>query len=192
MGCAPWGRAGACGTSRLARRAMAREWRGFRPTTVIRGRLEHAWHRKTKPTTSRRGRKTSSLQHGAMGAGTDTEPLSLLRDDGADDHQDGSMASGLGKLQSHLRVTTSPANADPVGGNPAAWRGPHRERSGPPPRLAVEGRSSGHGPMLPISDVDKVKPMLLPHRGGPWPRAPPRAWAPLSPGRKQGCGSHHT
>ena len=28
--------------------------------------------------------------------------------------------------------------------------------------------------------------------GGPWPRAPSRAWAPLSPGIKQGCGSHHT
>ena len=59
------------------------------------------------------------------------------------------------------------------------------ERSGPPPRLAVEGRSSGHGPMLPISDVDDVKPMLLacfPTGGVPWPRAPSRAWAPLSPG----------
>ena len=43
------------------------------------------------------------------------------------------------------------------------------ERSGPPPRLAVEGRSSGHGPMLPISDVDYVKSMLLPHEG--WPMA---------------------
>ena len=26
----------------------------------------------------------------------------------------------------------------------------------------------------------------------PWPRAPPRAWAPLSPAIKQGCGSYHT
>ena len=30
-------------------------------------------------------------------------------------------------------------------------------------------RSSGHGPMLPISDVDYAKPMLLPHGG--WPMA---------------------
>ena len=30
----------------------------------------------------------------------------------------------------------------------------------------------------------------FPTGGGPWPRAPPRAWAPLSPGRKQGCSSH--
>ena len=35
------------------------------------------------------------------------------------------------------------AEADPVGGYPDAWLEPHRERSGPPPRLAVEGRSSG-------------------------------------------------
>ena len=32
----------------------------------------------------------------------------------------------------------------------------------------------------------------FPTGGGPWPRAPSRAWAPLSPGIKQGCGSHHT
>ena len=34
------------------------------------------------------------------------------------------------------------------------------ERSGPPPRLAVEGRSSGHGPMLPISDVDTINKLV--------------------------------
>ena len=56
------------------------------------------------------------------------------------------------------------------------------DRSGPPPRLAVEGRSSGHGPMLPISDVDYESPCCFPTGGGPWPRAPSRAWAPLSPG----------
>ena len=52
------------------------------------------------------------------------------------------------------------------------------ERSGPPPRLAVEGRSANgatdrpptDGPMLLISDVTYVKPIvLLPHGG--WPMA---------------------
>ena len=62
--------------------------------------------------------------------------------------------------------------------------GPTGERSGPPPRLAVEGRSSGHGPMLPISDVTYIKSMLASPRGGPWPRAPSRAWA--LPGDKTG------
>ena len=56
------------------------------------------------------------------------------------------------------------------------------ERSGPPPRLAVEGRSSGHGPMLPISDVDYVKPMLL------WPMAtgPVSRLGSFEPGAKTG------
>ena len=46
--------------------------------------------------------------------------------------------------------------------------GPTGERSGPPPRLAVEGRSSGHGLTRPISDVNYVKPMLLrPMAAGP-------------------------
>ena len=53
-----------------------------------------------------------------------------------------------------------------------------RERSGSPPRLAVEGQSSEHGPMLPISDVDYVKPMLLPHEGWPMDGRGPR----LAPG----------
>ena len=35
--------------------------------------------------------------------------------------------------------------------------GPTGERSGPPPRLAVEGRSSGHGLTHPISDVTYLK-----------------------------------
>ena len=46
------------------------------------------------------------------------------------------------------------------------------ERSGPPPRLAVEGRSSGHGLTHPISDVDYIKPMLLPHMHSPQARHP--------------------
>ena len=41
------------------------------------------------------------------------------------------------------------------------------ERSGPPPRLAVEGQSSGHGPMLSISDVTYVKSMCETHGRGP-------------------------
>ena len=76
---------------------------------------------------------------------------------------------------------------DPVGGNPAAWRGPHiGERSGPPPNLAVEGRSSGHGLMLPISDVDKVKPMLLPHGGWPMAAGPASRLGSVEPGEKTG------
>ena len=60
------------------------------------------------------------------------------------------------------------------------------ERSGPPPRLAVEGRSSGHGPMLPISDVDKVKPMLLPHGGWPMAAGPASRLGSIEPGDKTG------
>ena len=60
------------------------------------------------------------------------------------------------------------------------------ERSGPPPRLAVEGRSSGHGPMLPISDVDKVKPMLLPHGGWPMAAGPASRLGSVEPGDKTG------
>ena len=33
---------------------------------------------------------------------------------------------------------------------------------------------------------DAAKFLHFPTGGGPWPRAPPRAWAPLSPGIKQG------
>ena len=52
--------------------------------------------------------------------------------------------------------------------------------------------------MLPISDVDYVKPMQFPHEG--WPNGPcAMAAGPVSrlgsfssPGIKQGCGSHHT
>ena len=64
--------------------------------------------------------------------------------------------------------------------------GPTGERSGPPPRLAVEGRSSGHGPMLPISDVDKVKPMLLPHGGWPMAAGPVSRLGSFEPGDKTG------
>ena len=64
--------------------------------------------------------------------------------------------------------------------------GPTGERSGPPPRLAVEGRSSGHGPMLPISDVDKVKPMLLPHGGWPMAAGPASRLGSIEPGEKTG------
>ena len=64
--------------------------------------------------------------------------------------------------------------------------GPTGERSGPPPRLAVEGRSSGHGPMLPISDVDKVKPMLLPHGGWPMAAGPASRLGSIEPGDKTG------
>ena len=47
--------------------------------------------------------------------------------------------------------------------------------------------------MLPISDVDKVKPMLLPHGGWPMAAGPAsRLGSASSPGIKQGCGSHHT
>ena len=77
---------------------------------------------------------------------------------------------------------------------PAAWRGASQgERSGPPPRLAVEGRSNGHGPMLPISDVTYVKPMLLPHGGWPMAAGPvSRLGSCWSLGIKPGCGSNHT
>ena len=64
--------------------------------------------------------------------------------------------------------------------------GPTGERSGPPPRLAVEGRSSGHGPMLRISDVDKVKPMLLPHGGWPMAAGPASRLGSIEPGDKTG------
>ena len=49
------------------------------------------------------------------------------------------------------------------------------ERSDPPPRLAVEGQLSGHGPTLLISDVYYIMPMLLPHGGWPMAAGPPRA-----------------
>ena len=41
------------------------------------------------------------------------------------------------------------------------------ERSGPPPRLAVAGRSSGHGPMHLTSDVTYLKTMCETHGRGP-------------------------
>ena len=66
------------------------------------------------------------------------------------------------------------------------------ERSGPPPRLAVEGRSNGHGLTHSISDVDYVKPMLLPHGGWPMAAGPASRLGSQSPGIKQGRGSHHT
>ena len=80
----------------------------------------------------------------------------------------------------------SPAEADPVGGTLLLGAGPTGERSGPPPRLAVEGRSSGHGPMLPISDVDYVKPMLLPHGGWPMAAGPVSRLDSFEPGDKTG------
>ena len=47
--------------------------------------------------------------------------------------------------------------------------------------------------MLPISDVTYVKPMLLPHGGWPMAAGPvSRLGSFLSPGIKQGCGTHHT
>ena len=67
--------------------------------------------------------------------------------------------------------------------------GPTGERSGPPPRLAVAGRgrrSNGHGPMLPISDVTYVKPMLLPHGGWPMAAGPASRLCSFEPGDKTG------
>ena len=49
--------------------------------------------------------------------------------------------------------------------------------------------------MLPISDVDYVKPMLLPHGGWPMAVGPVSRLGSFEPGDKsikQGCGSHHT
>ena len=46
--------------------------------------------------------------------------------------------------------------------------------------------------MLPISDVDKVTPMLFPHGGWPIAAGPASRLASIEPGGKQGCGSHHT
>ena len=62
------------------------------------------------------------------------------------------------------------------------------ERSGPPPpRLAVEGQSSGHGLTHPISDVYYVEPMLLlPHGGWPMVAGPASRLGSQSPGIKQG------
>ena len=60
------------------------------------------------------------------------------------------------------------------------------ERSGPPPRLAVEGRSSGHGLTHPISDVTYVKPMLLPHGGWPMAAGPASRLGFVEPGDKTG------
>ena len=67
--------------------------------------------------------------------------------------------------------------------------GPTGERSGPPPRLAVERADrvdTAHGPMLPISDVDKVKPMLLPHGGWPMAAGPASRLGSVEPGDKTG------
>ena len=43
-----------------------------------------------------------------------------------------------------------------------------------------------------IATSDEEPEDRRPHGGGGhgWPRAPSRAWAPLSPGIKQGCGAH--
>ena len=47
-------------------------------------------------------------------------------------------------------------------------------------------RSSGHGPMLPISDVDYIKPMLLPHGGWPMAAGPVSRLGSFEPGDKTG------
>ena len=55
----------------------------------------------------------------------------------------------------------------------------------PPRSEAFQSRSGVDGTRNAISDVDYVKPMLLPlfpTGGGPWLRAPPRAWAPRALG----------
>ena len=68
------------------------------------------------------------------------------------------------------------------------YHGPIGERSGPHPRLAVEGRSDGHGPMLPcISDVTYISPCaLLPHWGGAMAAGPVSRLGSLEPGDKTG------
>ena len=55
----------------------------------------------------------------------------------------------------------------------------------------------GRGPIgrpradaLPLRRLLREAHACFPTRGGPWPRAPPRAWAPRSPGIKQGRGPH--
>ena len=60
------------------------------------------------------------------------------------------------------------------------------ERSGPPPRLAVEGRSSEHGLTHPVSDVTYIKPMLLPHGGWPMAAGPASRLGSFEPGDKTG------
>ena len=55
-------------------------------------------------------------------------------------------------------------------------------RSGHPPCLAVEGRSSGNGLTHPISDVTYIKPMLLPHGGWPMAAGPVSCLGSLEPG----------
>jgi len=64
--------------------------------------------------------------------------------------------------------------------------GPTGESSGPPPRLAVGGRSSGHGPPLLTSDVTYIKPMLLPHGGWPMAAGPVSRLGSPEPGDKTG------
>ena len=66
------------------------------------------------------------------------------------------------------------------------------QRSGPPPRLAVAGRSSAHGLTHPVPDVTYIKPMLLPREGWPMAAGPASRLGSLSPGIKQGRGSTRT
>jgi hypothetical protein len=63
---------------------------------------------------------------------------------------------------------------------------------GPPPRLR-----GGRGPIRgaqagapPLRRLLRKAHACFPTRGGPWPRAPPRARAPRSLGTKQGRGPH--
>ena len=50
----------------------------------------------------------------------------------------------------------------------------------------ARGPTGDHGPMLPISDVDKVKPMLLPHGGWPMAAGPASRLGSVEPGEKTG------
>ena len=45
---------------------------------------------------------------------------------------------------------------------------------------------TAHGPMLPMSDVDYVKPMLLPHGGWPMAAGPVSRLGSFEPGDKTG------
>ena len=113
---------------------------------------------------------------------------------GCDAHSQSKVPERLIKLSTpyiahaHVWLKSHDASAKPT-----LWEetlllgaGPTGERSGPPPRLAVEGRSNGHGPMLPISDVTYVKPMLLPHGGWPMAAGPVSRLGSFEPGDKTG------
>ena len=68
---------------------------------------------------------------------------------------------------------------------------PQRGTFGPSPPPSGRGpiecpRANVHPRRRPHCKAHACFPM----RGGPCPRAPPRAWDPRRPRRKQGCGSH--